>query len=521
VSERLTATRTTPGPDTPGRHSAPDERLSSGRLGVLGIVFFVVAAAAPLVGMTGAVPVAIAAGNGAGAPGAYVAIGIVLLVFSSAYSAMSRVVTNTGAFFAYVGRGLGLAPGVGSALTSVLAYLAIQLAVYGFFGGLLAGQMNDTFGIDAPWWLWTLLAWALVLALSALSVDVGAKVLGLLMVLELASLAAVAIAVLAEGGGPDGMGLAASFAPSNVFVGGLTGSAGIALAFAFASYIGFEATAIYGEESRNPERTVPRATYAAVGLITVIFAAASWAVVSGLGTNGVVDRVLELSSVDGVPLADPAAVLFDVASTYVGSWLAEVMSWLVVSSLFAGLLAFQNCSARYLFSLGRAGVLPAGLQHTNRFGAPGVGSVVTSVVTGIVIAVFALADLDPVLNLFYWSSGMAVIAVVLVEILVCVAVLVHFRGTRNGGHWWSTVASPVLAGLGLLTGLYLLISRFGLLAGTVPEGVDPTVTAWRLSATGWTLVVLPFAVFLVGLVWGTALSRRQGARRQALQEIVG
>jgi len=517
VSERLAPTA----PTAAGHAGdAPDERLSAGRLGVLGIVFFVVAAAAPLVGMTGAVPVAIAAGSGAGAPGAYVAIGIVLLVFSSAYSAMSRVVTNTGAFFAYVGRGLGLAAGIGSALTSVLAYLAIQLAIYGFFGGLLAGQMNATFGIDAPWWLWTLIAWALVLGLSVLSVDVGAKVLGLLMVLELASLAAVAIAVLADGGGPDGAQLAASFSPANVFVGGLTGSAGIALAFAFASYIGFEATAIYGEESRDPERTVPRATYAAVILITVIFAAASWAVVSGLGTDDVVARVVEISSVDGVPLADPAAVLFSVATTYVGGWLATVMSWLVVSSLFAGLLAFQNCTARYLFSLGRAGVLPRALQHTNRAGAPGLGSAVTSVITGVVIVVFAVGGLDPVLNLFYWSSGMAVIAVVLVEILVCAAVLVHFRGTGRGGHWWSTLASPVLAGLGLLTGLYLLISRFGLLAGTVPEGVDPTVTAWRLSATGWTLVLLPFVVFLVGLVWGAALSRR-GDRRDELQSIVG
>ncbi|WP_448616540.1 APC family permease [Modestobacter sp. URMC 112] len=493
--------------------------MSSGRLGVLGIVFFVVAAAAPLVGMTGGVPVAIAAGNGAGVPGAYVAVGIVLLLFSSAYSAMSRVVTNTGAFFAYVGRGLGLAPGVGSALTSVLAYLAIQLAIYGFFGGLLAGQLNATFGIAAPWWLWTLIAWALVLGLSVLRVDVGAKVLGLLMVLELLSLAVVAIAVMADGGGPDGASLAASFSPASVFAGGLAGSAGIALAFAFASFIGFEATAIYGEESKDPERTVPRATYVAVGLITAIFAAASWAVVSGLGTDGVVEQVLEISSVDGVPLADPAAVLFAVATTYVGSWLATVMSWLVVSSLFAGLLAFQNCTARYFFSLGRAGVLPHALQHTNRQGAPALGSVVTSAITGAVILLFAVAGLDPVLNLFYWTSAMAVIAVVLVEILVCVAVLVHFRRTR-GGPRWSTLAAPILAGLGLLTGLYLLVSRFGLLAGTVPEGVDPTVTAWVLSATGWTLVLLPFVVFLVGLAWGTALSR-QGHRRDTLRSIVG
>ena len=92
----------------------PDESLAKNRLGVIGIVFFVVAAAAPLVGMTGAVPVAIVLGNGAAAPGTYLVAGLVLLAFSVGYSAMSHQVTNTGAFFAYVGRGLGIVPGVGT-----------------------------------------------------------------------------------------------------------------------------------------------------------------------------------------------------------------------------------------------------------------------------------------------------------------------------------------------------------------------------------------------------------------------
>jgi amino acid transporter len=494
--------------------------LAPNRLGVAGIVFFVVAAAAPLVGMTGAAPVAIAAGSGAGAPGAYVAVGITLIIFSSAFSAMSRAVTNTGAFFAYVGRGLGIPAGVGSALVSLLAYLAIQLAIFGFFGGLLAGQMAATFGLDLPWWAWTLLAWAVVLGLSLLSVEVGAKVLGVLMVCELLSLVVVAFAVIGSGGGPDGLDFAASFAPQNVFAGGLAGSAGIALAFAFASYIGFEATAIYGEESRDPQRTVPRATYLAVGLITVIFALAAWAIVSGLGAPGIEGKVAEISTVDGAPLADPAAVLFSVASTYVGDWLATVMSWLVVSSLFAGLLAFQNCSARYFFSLGRAGVLPAALRRTNGRGAPATGSIATSAITGLVIVVFALVGLDPVLNLFFWMSGLAVIAVVIVEVLVCVAVLVHFARPGSARHWWSTTVAPVLAGLGLLTGLYLLISRFGLLAGTVPDGVDPSTTPWTLSATGWTLVLLPFVLLVVGIVLGTAV-RARGDRNPELSAILG
>src|SRR5688500_19601307 len=143
-------------------------RLARNRLGVTGIVFFVVAAAAPLVGMTGAVPVAIVLGNGAGAPGAYLAVGLVLLLFSVGYAAMSHQVTNTGAFFAYVGRGLGIGPGVGSAFASLVAYVGVQLAVYGFFGAVMAGAMNDQFGLDLPWWAWALLAWAVVLVLSLL-----------------------------------------------------------------------------------------------------------------------------------------------------------------------------------------------------------------------------------------------------------------------------------------------------------------------------------------------------------------
>src|SRR4051812_3280453 len=103
---------------TPETAETSGSSLRKGRLGVIGIVFFVVAAAAPLVGMTGAVPVAIVAGNGAAAPGAYLAVGLTLLLFSVGYAAMSNRVTNTGAFFAYVGRGLGIAPGVGSAFVS-------------------------------------------------------------------------------------------------------------------------------------------------------------------------------------------------------------------------------------------------------------------------------------------------------------------------------------------------------------------------------------------------------------------
>jgi amino acid transporter len=492
----------------PAPEETPETALRHGKLGVLGIVFFVVAAAAPLLGMTGAAPVAIVLGNGAAVPGAYLAVGIVLLLFSVGYSAMSQKVTNAGAFFAYVGRGLGVTTGVGSAFTSLLAYFTIQLAIYGFFGAVVAGQMATQFGIEWAWWVWVLIAWALVLGLSVLSVDVGAKLLGVLMGLELLTLLVTATAVFVKGG-PEGLDLGASFNPTNVFVGGFAGPAGIALAFAFASYIGFEATALYGEEAKEPHKTVPRATYVAVGVITVFFAFTTLAIVTALGSTAVIDRVVELSTVEGVPLADPAAVLFAIAGEYVGDWMPTLMSWLVISSAFAGLLAFQNSSARYFFAMGRAGVLPSALDRVNGRGAPMLAAITTSVVSLIVILWFVIQGLDPIINMFYWFSALAVVAIVFVEILVSIAVIVYFYTHRGDASLWTAVIAPALAIIGLAGGLWLLMSHFGLLAGTVAEGVDPTTQLWGLNSTGWVLVLLPFVMFGVGLIVGEARRRKE------------
>ncbi|WP_231556330.1 APC family permease [Cryobacterium sp. MLB-32] len=337
--------------------------------------------------------------------------------------------------------------------------------------------------------------------------DVGAKVLGLLMLLELTALLVTAVAILVDGG-PEGLNLAASFSPGAIIAGGLTGSAGIAFAFAFASFIGFEATAIYGEESKDPKTVVPRATYLAVGVITVLFAVTAFAMVTGLGASTVVEKTVELSTLDGVPLADPAAVLFALATQYVGPWMATGMSILVLSSLFAGLLAFQNAAGRYLFALGRGGALPRPLSRVNKRGAPSTASLVTSAFTGVVIITFALFQLDPVLNLFYWFSGLAVVAIVLIEILVCIAVIVFFRRNPGSENLFQTVIAPILATIGLVLGEYLLMSRFGLLAGTVADGVDPTVTPWGLSPIGWVLVCIPFVLLLVGYL-GSALSKSE------------
>jgi len=480
-----------------------DTTLKRGTLGLFGIIFFVVAASAPLAGMTGAFPVA-AVILGPGAAGMYVFVGIILLLFSVGYATMSRYVTNTGAFFAYVGRGLGIVPGVGSAAVSVLAYLAVQWAVLGFIGGQMALQFQDKFGIDWPWWVYAITIIVIVWLLSALSVDIGAKVLGVLLAIELISLVIVGIVAIAKG--PQGPDFAASFSPSAIFSGGLEGGAGVAFAFALASFIGFEATAIYGEETKNPKRNVPVATYLSVILITCLFALVGFGLVTGTGADGMADKMLEVTG----GLADPSAVLFGLTTEFIGSWLTTLFSWIVLTSLFAATLAFQNSAARYLFSMGRAGVLPKALDRTNGRQSPFVATTVVSILAIAMVIVAIAANWDPFLNVFYWFSAVSVVAIVLTEILVSIAVIVYFRRTHENRKVWNTIIAPVLAIAGLSLGEFMLISRFNLLAG-VSSGGDPAACPgdpgsgcgpFEMSPLGWFLITLPFIIFVVGLILG-------------------
>ena len=180
------------------------------------------------------------------------------------------------------------------------------------------------------------------------------------------------------------------------------------------------------------------------------------------------------------------------------------MKILVLTSLFAGLLAFQNAAGRYFFAMGRAGVMPSILAKTNKSGAPQNASLLTSIIAAAVIIIFAVGGLDPYTKLFSWMSGIAVIAIGAVEILVSIAVVKYFSSMSNQNIWKTKIA-PGASVLLLGGGLYLLMARFNLLAGTVPAGVDPSLpgSAWKLSALGWFLILVPFIAMVAGYIVAT------------------
>ncbi|GGX71521.1 APC family permease [Streptomyces anandii] len=467
------------------RDTSTASTLKPNALGVLGILFFVLSAQAPLTGIAGAAPISVAIGNGAGTPAAYVLAGAMVLLFSVGFVAMGRHVVDAGAFYTYIGTGLGRTAGAGSAGVALFAYCAIQAAMYGLYGSIVAGLVDSHLGLDLPWWVWALVTMAVVQALGATGIEMGARVLAVFVTAEFSILLVFGLVTLFKGGGPEGLGVVDSFSPSAA----LQGAPGVAVMFAVASMFGFEATAIYGEEARNPRRTVPRATYLAVVVVTGFFALTSWMLISAYGAShapAAAGRALESG--------DSAGFVFAPIAAQFGGWVNEVLPVLLATSLFAGILTFHNSANRYLFSLGRDGRLPKGLCRLNARRSPWVAGWVQTVIALALVVPFALAGKDPVLTLFSWFSGLAVLAMMLLYLLTSVSVIVFFRRERLDTRRWNTLIAPALGAVGLAGAIWLILANFTTLIGG------------ETSTAVWLALSVP-AVLLLGVV-GERVRRR-------------
>jgi amino acid transporter len=445
-----------------------------GRLGPGAIVFMVVAAAAPLTVIAGSVPIGIAAGNGAGYPALYIVAALVLAFFAVGFTAMTRHVPNAGAFYSYIGTGLGRGAGLGSALVALISYITVQGAVYGYIGYLLNDLITSYGGPSLPWWLWTAVVLAVTGLLGYRHIELSSKVLGVLLVAEVAVVLVMDAAVIGRGGGHDGLSTAL-VRPSEV----LSGSPGIGLMFAIAGFIGFEATAIFRDEARDPARTIPRATYLALAIIGIFYTVSSWAIVSAWGDGAVVEK----------SAADPGGIVITTAQQYVGTVLGDIMQVLFVTSLFAAILSFHNVLSRYAFSLGNTGVLPVicGRSHA-RHASPHIASLITTAVGVVLMAVCAIAGLDPVLQIFTWLAGIASVGIVVLMLLACVAVVVFFRRTGLDRRPWNSLIAPALGTVGLALILVLLVENLPLLmGGSTPLGVGAGVLLAVALGTGWLL----------------------------------
>jgi amino acid transporter len=431
--------------------------LAKDRLGVPSVLFFILSAVAPLTVAAGVVTTLYAV-TGLSAIGvAFITVAVVLAIFSVGYVAMARRITNAGAFYAFVSRGLGRPTGVGAALVAVVAYNALQVGLYGMFGPTVAQYVVDKFGLTAPWWVWALAAWAIVSALGLLRVDLNGLVLAVLLTAEVVILVILAVAGLST---PANGYPLTSLSPD-----GLLGQPGVGalLVTALLGFVGFEASAVFSEESKNPRRTVPLATYTSLAVIGIVYALSSWAMSVHYGD----DKVAAVAAEQG------PAMLFTMSTPLV----AEIASVLFMTSLFAAMLSFHNAVGRYMFALGRERVLPAALGRTSiRTGAPRTTSVIQSTLGLIVIVLYAAAGWDPTVQLFFWLGTTGGFGVLCLLAITAIAVIGFFAREKHGENVWRRIIAPGLAALALLVMVSVGVANFSTLLGVEP-GSTPS---WAL-----------------------------------------
>ncbi|MBO3742518.1 APC family permease [Actinoplanes flavus] len=458
--------------------SRVSDTLARDRLGVAAVVFFVMSAAAPLTVVAGVVPTGLAVTGLTGIAVAFLAVAVVLAIFSVGYVAMARHISNAGAFYAYVSQGLGRPLGVGASWVALLAYNMFQVASYGGFGAIAEPLFADWFGVNAPWWVLGLAAWALVAVLGVRDVAVNGRVLATLLVAEILLTVVFAVAEITTDG------FAASSAPLDPST--LTGAgAGALLVMAITGFVGFEQSVVFSEESRDPRRTVSRATYIAIALIAVLYAFASWAMISAAGADKVVDRAT----------AEGPELFFNLAAGPLGDTALHLGHALFLTSLIAAMISFHNIISRYMFSLGREGVLPRVFGKTvPGTGAPKNGSLAQSAVGLAVIVVYAVMGWDPLVQLFFWGGTGGGLGVLLLVTLTAFAVIGFFARHPEGEDLLHRVIAPVIGAVLLLVVSYLAIDNIATLLGVEP-GSTPAL-----------VVPLSFAVlFVAGVLWALYL----------------
>lgn len=424
--------------------------LKQGSLGLFTVVFFVVAAASPLTGVVGALPVTYFIGNGVGVPSVFIMAGLLLLLFSFGFVTMSKYVVNAGAFYAYIVQGVGVRSGLGGLSIALLAYTAIQLAVSAMFGFFTDEFVRSHWGIEIPWWVYSIIMQMVVVYLGVSKVEIGGKVLGLILLLEVGIVLLLDLFITKN----TSTLTFNSFSPE-VFLGG---NLGISLVFAICSFIGFEATAIYSEECKDPHKTVARATIIAVCIITVFYAITSWALIQSIGESQLVD----------VAAADPGLLVYNIAGAHLGPWAIQLMSLLLITSLFAATQAFHNSLARYLFTMSRDGLVWSKMANIHaKNNTPYISSIVQGVIIIAILAIAASAAMDPMVDVFAWGSVIASMAILILQIGVSIAVINFFRKNRHlKASLWSTMIAPLLALVGMVTVLVLVIQNIGTLSGS-------------------------------------------------------
>jgi APA family basic amino acid/polyamine antiporter len=197
-------------------------------------------------------------------------------------------------------------------------------------------------------------------------------------VMVILKLAVVALIILVGGSLVLSHGLSFNWTPANdagvrSFMPNGFGGVMMAVSSVFFAYIGFDAVSVLAEESKNPQRDLPKGMILSLVICTVIY------ILLTLVLTGAVNY----RNFDGV--GDPLAFIFEKQNLNVG-WMQFLVSIVAVIAMTSVLLVFQMGQPRIWMSMSRDGLLPPVFQKIHpKYKTPSFSTIITGLVVGVPI----------------------------------------------------------------------------------------------------------------------------------------
>jgi basic amino acid/polyamine antiporter, APA family len=343
----------------------------------------------------------------------FAAGGVAALLTGLAYAELTTTYPRAGAEYVYVAEALPRARGVAAVLGIVIVLAAAAMAATVALA--FAGYLRSWVAVPA-----------VPIAIAVCAVFTGLNLAGLqtstwfnvaCTVIELAGLGVF----VAIGAGEPDFGAALGSAPTFGVVG--------AAALVFFAYLGFEDLANLVEETRDPERTLPRALLISIAVTTGLYVLVALAAVAL-----VTPEVLAGSD---APLSDAVAG----AAPWAQRGLAAVALFATANTALITMVA----ASRMIYGMARGGDLPAGLGAVSRRGTPWAAALV---MLGLVAALIPLGSLA-------WIAGLASFgALVAFAAIHAALIALRFRDPERRRPFRMPGAIrgvPVLAALGVIS----------------------------------------------------------------------
>jgi len=415
----------------------------------------------------------VAAFAGASVPLVYVLGGITSLCLAAVIIRFTRRMASAGGLYTFTARGLGPSSGFMGGWLYAMGFAA-GISFVMVISALYVSQVFQAhLHVGLHWFPAFLIEMALLTVLALIDIRISAKTQLIAAALGATAIIVGMLITLGKGG-------AEGFTFTSLSPGHIPSTSGFfhGLVFAFGAFIGFEAAAAMGEESKNPLRAIPRAVLGAVLVGLVFYVFVTFALSVGFGVHHVGDWAKNPTAYDTI------------VTKYAGGGLATVVDIAVALDAFVASLAATVLVSRTMFAMGREGGLPRSFAWTHpRFRTPWVGILVSIVLTLVLVSWLARGVYDPY-TYFGLMATAATFWLLGTYILVAAAGMVYFARNRNlAGATYNPLFDLIAPGIAI-----------AICALTIYYSIEPQPPApfnhAQWIALGWFLLGLVALLFL-------------------------